>query len=154
MEFREHVKASDLIGEQINDGSATFEIVSFDNARMQFWCVELIYNEDTDQDEKANNEFCLTKKEMEIALHHFDGKSHVISFEQKGEKMMDKYKYSVEIVKNDVLDETSAVYFNSIEKMLDFCKNRLMDDNERFYVTLFGGEYSENLTNKANKLIK
>lgn len=76
--MKRELNANELISEQINDGSATFEILSFDNNKNVFLCVEIVYNEETDKEERKEPEFFLTKKEMEIALHHFDGINHTI----------------------------------------------------------------------------
>ena len=72
------VKVSELIGMQINDGSMTFEIEKYDSQRRVFWVDEIVYNEEKDEDEKSGKPFRLTKREVENALHHFDGTNHTV----------------------------------------------------------------------------
>lgn len=76
--MKRSIAVNELIGLQINDGSGDFEILSYDSAKNLFLVNELSYNEDTCEYEKTDKRYFMTKKEMEIALHHFDGINHTI----------------------------------------------------------------------------
>ena len=53
-DMKRNITVNELIGLQINDGSGSFEILSFDESKNLFLVNELNYNDNTCEDEKVD----------------------------------------------------------------------------------------------------